>query len=188
MDEETKQTRETDGREHLHEIKQFLYGNFKVGADKRLTATRTLLGNPWGFADGAPEVFLFGVMRREYVYDSTKQVRARTHYETSKMLGKLGRSLRLETAPDHAACLMRHMFFRPVVLELGEQLSDDGGRETVLYAYSGRTLFSLLSLVRAVSVFEKHMPGQMYRVEKKKEKPRPDPKEAEETGNETGQT
>ncbi|MBR1899280.1 MAG: hypothetical protein IJ825_10440 [Oscillospiraceae bacterium] len=151
-----------DSREHLREIRSVLYGHLTVGPDKRLAVAKNMLGNPWGLTDGAPETFLFGVMRRSYVYESPKRERIRIHYETGKMLGRIGRSLYLETAPDHPACLVKHFFFRPVVLELAERQAE-GGSETVLYAYSGRSFFSLLSILRTVSVFEKHMPKQMAR-------------------------
>ena len=163
MNRETKQKNQTaDNQVHLREIKDVLYGNVVVGSDKRLVVSRGVLGNPWGLTDGAPEAFLFGVMHRRYVYDSPKRERIRIHYETGKMLGRIGRSLYLETAPDHPACLVKHFFFRPVVLELAERQAE-GGSETVLYAYSGRSFFSLLSILRTVSVFEKHMPKQMAR-------------------------
>ena len=169
MNRETKQKNQTAYNQvHLREIKDVLYGNVVVGSDKRLVVSRGVLGNPWGLTDGAPEAFLFGVMHRRYVYDSPKRERIRIHYETGKMLGKLGRSVYLETAPEHPACLVKHFFFRPVMLELAEQPAE-GGPETVLYAYSSRSIFSLLSIIRTVSVFEKHMPGQMYRLGKEEQ-------------------
>ena len=168
MSENVEQsTQESEAyRAHLREIKDVLYGKVVIGADKRLVVAHGMLGNPWGFEDGAPEAFLFGVMHRDFVYEAPKQEHVRAYYTAGKCLGKIGKALNLATAPDHAACLMRHLIFRPVVLELDERTGEDGRQETVLHAYSSRSLFSLLSILRAAAEFEKQLPKQMHRSEK----------------------
>ena len=150
-------------RAHIHEIKDVLYGNFIVGEDKRLVVSRGVLGNPWGLTDGAPEAFLFGVMRRQFVYEAPARDRIRLHFEAGKTLGKVGRSLFLATAPNDPACLMKHVIFRPVVFTLSQQPAADGGQDTVLTAYSSRSLFSLLSILWSVKAFERHLPKQLRR-------------------------
>ena len=150
---------------HIREIKDVLFGNVVMREDKRLAVSRPLFGNPWGLEDGAPEIFLFGVLCKTYVYEAPFREYTRSRFAISKMLEEIGKALYLETAPDRAACLMKHLFFRPVVLEFGERTDDNGEQELVLYAYSGRTLFSVLSITHAVKAFEKNLPVHVHRKE-----------------------
>lgn len=152
---------------HIREIREVLLGNIVMGADKRMIVSRAVFGNPWGLNDGAPETIVFGVAQRTYVYHAPFREYARSRYAVEKMLGKIGKAVHLETAPEHAVCLIGSVFFRPVVLEFTERRDENGEQEMALYAYSGRTLFSLLSIRRAVAVFEKHLPDRVERSDRK---------------------
>ena len=158
---------------HMREIKAVLCGKLTLREDKRLAVSDNWFGNRWGFEDGAPETFLFGVTRKEYVYDAPEREYARARYNMCKLVESIGKALYLETAPQNAACLMKHIFFRPVVLEFGERTAEDDTRELVLYGYCGRTLVARLALRHAVKRFEKDLPKRVYRrgkPERKEEK------------------
>ena len=65
----------------------------------------------------------------------------------------IGRGLAFETVYEGCATLLRHVFFRPVVLIF--ECTEEG---LLLTAYCGRDIFAISSMNRALRLFVNGMP------------------------------
>lgn len=149
-------------KERKKEIRHILLGNFVVFEDGSYGAGGGSWVTPFGFSDGALRMLNFGISVRKILYTSTVKNNTKILYEVLKSMKSIGRRLILATAPEYPSCLIKSLIFRPVVL-LFETVSDDkNNTEFVLRAYCSRGIFSFLSIMRAVSRFNKALPREVY--------------------------
>lgn len=158
-----EQLRELFLEARTREIREVLLGNLVQGEDKRLAVREELFSTPWGIEDGAAETLLFGIMCRTFHYETTLRNHAQAIFRVGKAMQDIGRGLDLITAPDMAACMVKSLLFRPVVLVFEEMNSEEGKPELLLHAYCGRAVTSPITITRAVSRFEKSLPPEVFR-------------------------
>ena len=158
-----EQLRELFLEARTREIREVLLGNLVQGEDLRLSVREDRFVTPWGIEDGATETLLFGIMCRTYYYETTLKNNAQALFRVGKAMQDVGRGLNLVTAPNMAACMVKSLLFRPVVLVFEEMEDEDGKPALMLHAYCSRTLTSLIPIARAVSRLEKYLPEQVYR-------------------------
>ncbi|MBP5362808.1 MAG: hypothetical protein J6Y71_07315 [Ruminococcus sp.] len=163
MEQEPKPTEKELKKLHHHEIKKLLMGNLMRRDDGKVELRNELWVTPWGVGDGAVETLLFGVSQKRYVFDTSLRNNSQAVFQSEKTMRDIGNVLYMRTAPDLKACYIRRFGFRLVVLTF--DIEDD---ELVLRAYSGRAPLTFLSIMHAVSLFEKALPSQIYRKGKKK--------------------
>lgn len=161
--QEQELTAEQQRKHHRHEIKKLLMGNLARREDGKCELRNELWVTPWGVGDGALETLLFGVSRRKYKFETSLRNHTQALYQSEKAMHDIGSVLYMHSAPELNACYIRSIGFRPVILAFDEE---DG--ELVLRAYSGRAPLTFLSIMHAVSRFEKALPSQIYRQGKKK--------------------
>ena len=139
------------------EIRRVLLGRAVLATDGRLIAipAGTFMKSPVGIGDGAASVLLFGMLRRIRRYE-TKDGRARVNAAVTKAMQNVGRGLILNEQSEAAACLIRYLLTRPVVLVF---TYEDG--IPTLTAWTGRGLTGWISLRRAIRAFEKGLPDTM---------------------------
>ena len=150
--------------EEKREIKDVLLGKVVLAEDGRLTTFpkgKGLARLPLGVSDGAFSVRMLGVMRRAVRYE-TKLNREKALEEARECMKDIGRGLALREQPDTAACLIRYVLTRPVVVTFHYE-----GGIPILTAWTGRSLTGLLSLYRAAGAFERHLPPGLWLSEKK---------------------
>ncbi|MBR5165878.1 MAG: hypothetical protein IKW87_10050 [Ruminococcus sp.] len=143
---------------HRHEIKKLLMGNLMRREDGKAELRNELWVTPWGVGDGAVETLIFGVSQRRYVFDTSLRNKTQAVYQSEKTMRDIGNVLYMHSAPELRACYVRRFGFRPVILAF--DIEED---ELVLRAYSGRAPLTFLSIMHAVSLFEKALPSQIYR-------------------------
>ena len=95
---------------------------------------------------------IFGLAHRSVVYSDKAKNKTQTVYKAAKAMEDIGRSLDFDTVYEGCACLIKHFFYRPVVL-IFEYTEDT----PVLTAYCGRDILTLLSLRRALKLFDKQV-------------------------------
>ena len=161
--QEQQLTEKQQRKYHHHEIKKLLMGNLARREDGKSELRNELWVTPWGVGDGALETLMFGVSRRKYKFETTLRNNTQALYQSEKAMHNIGSVLYMHSAPELKACFIRSIGFRPVILAFDEE---DG--ELVLRAYSGRAPLTFLSIMHAVSKFEKSLPSQIYRQGKKK--------------------
>ena len=172
-----------DSKERRHEIKKVLLNNLVLTDDKRLAVGPDIRITLWGVGDGAGATMVLGVKKRVYLMESEYANHTQAIYNASEAMKDIGRLLKLEEAPDSASALIRHVFFRPVVLVL-EEVSFDGDQEgenteeeeasvdhseLVLSAYCGRAPLAGLSIKHALLQLEKSSGGKIRRYNATKE-------------------
>ena len=159
-----KKEKNTEEKARNREIKKILLNNMILTNDGRMAAGPDHRIMLWGTGDGAGETSLLGVSERVFPFSSDFDGKIKTVVRAQKAMRDIGRGLSLATAPDSAACLVRHFFFRPVVLVFDEAKDTDkeGGYE--LRAYCGRAITTGFSIRHALSVFEKALPRQITRI------------------------
>ncbi|MBO7395083.1 MAG: hypothetical protein J6U16_03060 [Ruminococcus sp.] len=161
--QEQQLTEKQQRKYHHHEIKKLLMGNLARREDGKSELRNELWVTPWGVGDGALETLMFGVSRRKYKFETTLRNNTQALYQSEKAMHNIGSVLYMHSAPELKACFIRSIGFRPVILAFDEE---DG--ELVLRAYSGRAPLTFLSIMHAVSKFEKSLPSQIYRQGKKR--------------------
>ncbi len=164
-----------DSKERKHEIKKVLLNNLVLTDDKKLAVGHDLRITLWGVGDGAGETMMFGVKKKAFQMESDYSNHTQAIYKAAEVMRDLGRMLKLETVPSEACVLIRHFFFRPVVLVLEEEKEEENQEqeskpELVLSAYSGRALLTGFSIKHAVSALEKISGGKIKRYSAPKEK------------------
>ena len=83
-------------------------------------------------------------------------------FQSEKAMRDIGNVLYMHSAPELKACYIRRVGFRPVILTFAVE-----DEELILRAYSGRAPLTFISIMHAVSMFEKALPSQIYRKGKK---------------------
>lgn len=163
-----------DSKERKHEIRKVLLNNLVLTEDKKLAVGPDFRITLWGVGDGAGETFFLGVKKKSFVMESGFGNATKTIYKTSECMRDIGRMLDLENVQSDACVLVRHFFFKPVVLVLEEEKIDEeesesntdnssNEKELVLSAYSGRALLTGLSIKHAVRQLEKVSDGKIKR-------------------------
>ena len=144
------------------EIRSVLLGNFAVSDDGRTIAGKNRVITPYGIADGAQTVALFGIKQKRYVYRT---------YRVYKTMADIGRVFEMESSPEAVACRIKSYVFRPVVLIFEEiKKQDDKDSYLLLTACCGRSPLAIIPVLRAVSRFDKLLPKEIFRSDKKHEK------------------
>ncbi|SDB50708.1 hypothetical protein SAMN02910298_02579 [Pseudobutyrivibrio sp. YE44] len=157
-----------DSKERKHEIKKVLLNNLVLTDDKRLAVGPDFRITLWGVGDGAGATMVLGVKKKAYLMESEYTSNTQTIYKATEAMKDIGRLLKLEEAPDSASALVRHVFFRPVVLVLeevpvNEEEIEASHNELVLSAYCGRAPLAGLSIKHALSKLEKTSGGKIKR-------------------------
>ena len=150
------------------EIRSVLLGNFAVSEDGRTIAGKNRLITPYGTADGAQAVALFGIKQKRYVYRTTLKNYTQVAYRIYKVMEDIGRVFEMESSPDAVACRVKSYVFRPVVLFFEEVGGSDKKDSCLqLTACCGRSPLAIIPVLRAVSRFEKLLPKEIFRSGKK---------------------
>ena len=188
FDEETEDTQEditdedetSEEKERLEkerrklrkkEIRSVLLGNFAVSDDGRTIAGKNRVITPYGIADGAQTVALFGIKQKRYVYRTTLKNYNQVAYRVYKTMADIGRVFEMESSPEAVACRIKSYVFRPVVLIFEEiKKQDDKDSYLLLTACCGRSPLAIIPVLRAVSRFDKLLPKEIFRSDKKHEK------------------
>ncbi len=152
-----------DYKERRREVKKVLMNNLVLTEDKKLAVGPNIRVTLWGVGDGAGETFLFGIKQKSYLMESEFSNGTQSIFKAEEMMKDMGRLLKLETAEEGACVLIRHIFFRPVVLILEEIEVEDSEKLLVLTAYCGRAILTSLSIAHAINQFEKHANGKIKR-------------------------
>ena len=175
-------------KEEKREIRDVLLGRTVLADDGRITSLEPGLHLSAGIGDGAGAVRFFGIASRSCCFDASCGQEEAIELARKAMF-EIGRGLILRTQPEAAACLIRYVFGRPVVLAF--RYID---AVPVLTVWSGRSLLGSLSIKRAVKVFLSELPEGLtlssqaapenagsFKKEKKKKKDKDkDQKEGEE--------
>ena len=153
------------------EIRSVLLGNFAVSDDGRTIAGKNRVITPYGIADGAQTVALFGIKQKRYVYRTTLKNYNQVAYRVYKTMADIGRVFEMESSPEAVACRIQSYVFRPVVLIFEEiKKQDDKDSYLLLTACCGRSPLAIIPVLRAVSRFDKLLPKEIFRSDKKHEK------------------
>ena len=153
------------------EIRSVLLGNFAVSDDGRTIAGKNRVITPYGIADGAQTVALFGIKQKRYVYRTTLKNYNQVAYRVYKTMADIGRVFEMESSPEAVACRIKSYVFRPVVLIFEEiKKQDDKDSYLLLTACCGRSPLAIIPVLRAVSRFDKLLPKEIFRSDKKHEK------------------
>ena len=140
-------------KDERRELRVILLGQTLLLDDGRLSSqTRDDYLLPNGIGDGAGAVRILGMAHRERQLESDFDEEQTLALARRRMLD-LGRALYLRTQPDAAACLIRHLLLRPVVLSVRYV---DG--VPVLTAWTGRSLSGIFALRRALNAFTRDLP------------------------------
>ena len=167
-------------RRERKEIRKLLLGRTVLDDDGKLvTPAAGVIHLSQGVQNGAGAVRILGISRRQRRYDTdlgTEDILA----EAEAGMMELGRIVRLREQPGTAACLIRHLLIRPVVLVF--RAEEEG---CTLTAWTGRGLLAWIIQRRAIRTFE-HELGELLRPGaaapkekrgKRPEKPREEPAE-----------
>ena len=155
-----KKRKKLKNKARLKEVRKALLGNLEIGEDSRLVPVTGPNLNWWGTADGSFGTRLFGIAEKRVLYTS-KQGETATVYNAAKAMENIGRGIAFETVYAGAACILRHLLFRPVVL-IFEADEEEG---YVLTAYCGRDILTYSSIKRAIKLFEANKPSGLKRTE-----------------------
>ncbi|MBP5305619.1 MAG: hypothetical protein J6Z02_07180 [Lachnospiraceae bacterium] len=147
-----------------NEIKQALLGDL-VPDEKRLAVSgqrKVIFRN--GLRDGFGSVFFFGILKkRRWYYVNKKAVKIED--KALKVMQNMGRMLNLRELSGGDAVYISYIIGRPVVLTY--TVNKD---KLTLAAYSGRSLFGLISVFRALFTFEAALEGDITRFASDSEK------------------
>lgn len=138
------------------EIRTILLGKTVPDGNGKLTSVaRGELRLPIGVGDGAGAVRFFGVARRACLYE-TALGKEQATAAAEKAMREIGRGLSLRRQPECAACLIRYVITRPVLLTFRYV-----GDSPVLTAWTGRGLTGWISLRRALNAFRRAAPDTL---------------------------
>lgn len=171
-DEEEKNVLEKERKKlRKKEIRSVLLGNFAVSDDGRTIAGKNRLITPYGMADGAQAVAFLGIKQKRYVYRTTLKNYTQVAYRVYKVMSDIGRVFEMESSPDAIACRIKSYVFRPVVLIFEEvKTPDNKDSYLLLTACCGRSPLAIIPVLRAVSRFDKLLPKEIFRSDKKAKK------------------
>lgn len=140
------------------EIRSILLGRTIMGDNGKLTSLpKGEFHLPLGVADGAAAIRFLGVARHARRYKSSLNEKD-TLAAAEAAMREIGRGLSLQEQPEAAACLIRYMLTRPVVLTFRYM---DG--IPVLAGWSGRGIMGWISIRRALGAFARHVPEELSR-------------------------
>ena len=170
VNEENNKESEYESREKTvnklrkKEIRSILLGNFSVNSEGKTVAGKDLPLTPYGFEDGAQQVLFFGISQKRFIYRSKLKNYLQTRFKVIRTMSDIGRVFTLEAAPDAAACRLKGVFFRPVVLVF-EEVKDKEKDESFLQltAYCGRSPLVIIPILYAVLRFDKFLPKEISR-------------------------
>lgn len=172
-DEEKKALEKKRKKLRKKEIRSVLLGNFEVSDDGRTIAGKNRVITPYGTADGAQAVVFLGIKRKRYVYRTTLKNYNQVTYRVYKTMADIGRVFEMESSPEAVACRIKSYVFRPVVLIFEEvKGSDNKDSYLQLTACCGRSPLAIIPVLRAVSRFDKLLPKEIFRSDKKAKKSR----------------
>ena len=139
--------------DNVKEIRSILVGRTMLAEDGRIRAVeKGEFFLPSGVTDGEGAVRVFGITRRAKAYKTDLPEDTVMEIADSCMMN-IGRRVALREQPESAACLIRYVMTRPVVLVFKYV---DG--EPVLTAWAGAGPSGLISILRAMDAFEKQLP------------------------------
>ena len=177
-------------RREKKEIQKLLLGRAVQDTDGKLvTPEPGTIFFTQGVQNGAGAVRLLGISGRKRRYAAEGSPEEILAEAVEKMLD-LGRAVRLREQPGTAACLLRYLLTRPVLLVFRA-----GGDGCELTAWTGRGLLARAFQYRAIHAFERLLgdrlqpgsPAQRKRKERRSE-PEGSAEEApEDTGQENGE-
>ena len=138
------------------EIKDALLGRTFTGSDGRLY----VMGDgdfrlPLGVGEGAASIRVLGVSKSTWRFVSSYDVQKTIEIASQCMLG-IGRRLILRTRPYAAACFVRSVLVRPVVMVFEY---DEAG--PVLSIFTGRSATSIIAVRRAYKSFADQLPSSI---------------------------
>ena len=139
-------------KEEKREIRTVLLGKTVLAGDGRIIALEPGLHLSAGVGDGAGAVRFFGIASRSVCYDTVFDP-YNTLAAAQKSMFEIGRGLILREQPEAAACLIRYILTRPVVLAF--RYIDN---VPVLTAWTGRGLTGWISIRRAIKAFNEELP------------------------------
>lgn len=164
-------------KQERKEIRDVLLGKTVLTEDGRLSVPEPgTLFLPRGVTDGAGAVRFFGIKGKERRYAADADERTLMAAVLAYMRG-VGHGLYLREQPDTAACLIRYLLTRPVVLTFRYE---DG--QPVMTAWSGRGFMGWISRLRAVGALERALSEDLRcvgpeKAGRKRRKSREDPSE-----------
>ena len=139
-------------KEEKREIRQVLLGRTIMAEDGRITALEQGLHLSAGVSDGAGAVRFFGIASKSCCFDTSLDEQ-QTMNAAAKAMFEIGRGVILRTQPQAAACLIRYLIGKPVVLAFRYM---DG--VPILTIWSGRSIMGWISRRRAINVFVSELP------------------------------
>ena len=147
--------------EALKEIKDALLGRTMIAEDGRLC----VMGQgdfriPIGVGEGAASIRVLGVSVDSWRFDSSYDPQ-RTMEIAVQCMQNIGRGLILRSQPYTAACLIRSVLVRPVVMTFSYEAD-----YPVLSIYTGRSASSLIAVRSAYKSFTDQLPGSIAPVGK----------------------
>ena len=154
-----------------NEIRSVLLGNFALNEEGKTVAGRNSLITSNGIEDGAAQVLFWGITKLSFSYRSKLRNFQQVRFKVLKTMADIGRVFYMESAPEAAACCVKGLVFRPVVLVF-EEKADTGKYSSSLRltAYCGRSPLAFIPILRAVSRFDKHLPREVFRRSEKNDK------------------
>jgi len=139
------------------EIRDLLLGKAILDEDGKLIVPEAgIFRIPQGIVDGAGAVRFFGIKKKEFRYASSFD-EEQTMSEAARCMQNIGRGLHLREHPDAAACLIRYVLTRPVILTFRYV---DG--DPLLNAWTGRGPTGWISIRRAARAFERELPDDIH--------------------------
>ena len=139
-------------KEEKREIRTVLLGKTVLAGDGRIIALEPGIHLSAGVGDGAGAVRFLGIASRSVCYDTVFDP-YNTLGAAQKSMFEIGRGLILREQPEAAACLIRYILTRPVVLAF--RYIDN---VPVLTAWTGRGLTGWISIRRAIKAFNEELP------------------------------
>ena len=141
-------------KERYKEVKKALLGNLILGEDEKLMPGADFYIRKWGSPVGAFGTRLFGIAEMVKGYKLVSGNETSAFYQAESAMKQLGRGITFETVNQGCACILKHLFFRPVVL-IFEKTEDE---KLKLLSYCGRDVLAFSSMKRAMKLFNENKP------------------------------
>ena len=149
--------RRKESKLRRREVKKALLGNLVLEDNRHLAPGGDMRITLWGTPDGAAGTLFLGIHRKSCIIGATIKNEKKAIRLAEESMKSLGRMLSFESVTDGAAVLMRHVFFRPVVLIF--EKADDS--TLMLNAYCGRGILTFFSVMRSIRLFERASDGNL---------------------------
>lgn len=151
-------------KKRLKDIRKALLGNLVLTDDNKLTPGGDFRITLWGAPDGAFGTILLGISEKSVKYKYKSKNDRQALYKVEEAMKNIGRGIVFETVENGCACLLKHLFFRPVVLVFEKTDEDE---ELMLRAYCGRDILTFSSIKRAIKLFDQEKPKGLEPVEER---------------------